>query len=98
MCSSTDDPASGYNPLQQIKFADGTTSGIPGRYRRPSHDSALRADNAISGTVNDDTVTGQAGNDTLSGNGGNDTLNWWSGYDDNSYGENRQRHAGWRGG
>ncbi len=79
---ASDDPYSlGYNPVQQIKFADGLTwdfltvlsklfSGTPG------DDNLLDTVwiNAISGGLGNDFLDGAGGNDTLSGGGGNDTL------------------------
>jgi trimeric autotransporter adhesin len=79
---ASDDPYSlGYNPVQQIKFADGLTwdfltvlsklfSGTPG------DDKLLDTVwiNAISGGLGNDFLDGAGGNDTLSGGGGNDTL------------------------
>ena len=78
----SNDPYSfGYNPVQQIKFADGLTwdfltvlsklfSGTPG------DDNLLDTVwiNALSGGLGNDFLDGAGGNDTLSGGAGNDTL------------------------
>jgi Ca2+-binding RTX toxin-like protein len=74
-----DNVTNAYNPLQQIKFADGTTWDL----------AAIQAklfsgtDNAdtINGTLNADTINGLGGNDTLYGRAGNDTLDGGTGND-----------------
>jgi Ca2+-binding RTX toxin-like protein len=58
-----DDPANAYNPVQQVKFADGTL-----------WNTATLATKALTGTANDDILTGLVGNDILNGGDGNDTL------------------------
>ncbi|MBK6402432.1 MAG: hypothetical protein IPF74_11035 [Rhodocyclaceae bacterium] len=79
-----DDPATTYSPIQQVKFADGTT-----------WDTATLTAKVMASTPGNDTLTGLAINDTLDGGDGNDTIYGRAGDDtltggtgnDNLYGE-----------
>ncbi|MES2675307.1 MAG: calcium-binding protein, partial [Pseudomonadota bacterium] len=70
---NSDELANAYNPIQQVKFADGTTWDIAFLATKV-FEGTVGNDN-ISGTKNADTITGGLGNDTVSGMAGNDTLN-----------------------
>ena len=74
-----DNPANAYNPLQQIRFADGTTWNLAEIQAR----LYAGTDNAetLNGTLNADTINGQGGADYLYGKGGNDTLDGGAGTD-----------------
>ncbi|WP_322784566.1 calcium-binding protein, partial [Verminephrobacter aporrectodeae] len=63
-------PYGAYNPVQQFKFADGTTWNM-----------VAILDRLFSGTSVADTLTGTPGNDTLSGGAGNDDLRGLAGDD-----------------
>lgn len=70
-----------YNPVQQIKFADGLTWDFTAILNRlfsgtPADDNLLgtAGHNIISGGLGNDILDGAYGNDTLRGGGGNDTL------------------------
>ena len=74
-----DDQFNGFNPLQQIKFADGTTwnmAAIMAKYL-----GGTAGADSIAGTVYADLISGQAGDDTLMGGAGNDTLDGGAGND-----------------
>ncbi|MEJ6486263.1 calcium-binding protein, partial [Nostoc punctiforme UO1] len=75
----TDNPANQYNPLQQIKFADGTTWDIATILTKLF--SGTEGGDGLNGTINDDIINGAGGNDALSGRAGNDTLNGGDGND-----------------
>jgi len=79
-----DDPANTSNPLQQIKFADGTTWSLADITTKLL--AGTEAAETISGTLGADTLTGLGGNDTLFGKGGDDTLEGGAG-DDILFGE-----------
>ena len=68
----TDNPANSYNPLQQIKFADGTIWNLS-TITAKAFIGTAQADTMF-GTINNDVLTGAAGIDILNGNAGNDTL------------------------
>ncbi|MDN6870642.1 calcium-binding protein [Aeromonas caviae] len=75
-------PDNDYNPLQQIKFADGSfwdlTTILAKIYEgSPAADTITGtiANDIISGADGDDTLYGRNGDDTLNGGAGNDTLN-----------------------
>jgi Ca2+-binding RTX toxin-like protein len=74
-----DDPANVYNPVQQVRFDDGTV------WNTATILSAIFAGTAaadnITGTTAADVINGQAGNDTLSGSGGDDVLDGGTGAD-----------------
>ncbi|MCW5322943.1 calcium-binding protein [Verminephrobacter aporrectodeae subsp. tuberculatae] len=77
----TDDPANAYNPIQQVRFANGTTwdinalkSKVPGGTAATNNIVGTAAADRIVGTAADDTISGQAGADTIYGQDGNDTL------------------------
>lgn len=72
-------PASSYNPLQQINFADGTKWNISAILSR-LYTGTDSADGFI-GTVNADVINGFGGGDYLYGGGGNDSLNGGAGVD-----------------
>ena len=77
----SDDPANAYNPLQQVKFSDGTswdiatvkTKAITGNDTAQTLTGYTGAD-TIDALGGNDTVYGQAGNDTLDGGAGEDQL------------------------
>ncbi len=79
-----DDPANTSNPLQQIKFADGTTWSLADIMAKLL--AGTEGAETISGTLGADTLTGLGGNDVLYGKGGDDTLDGGTG-DDILYGE-----------
>jgi Ca2+-binding RTX toxin-like protein len=70
--------ASVYNPMQQLRFADGTAWDLAGITARLE---VAPATTAIDGTNLADTLTGTAANETLNGLGGNDTLAGGAGTD-----------------
>ncbi|OHX35831.1 hypothetical protein BJL95_22590 [Methylomonas sp. LWB] len=67
-----DSSANSYNPLQQIRFANGTVWGLADIETRLLAGS--NADDLLNGTIGADIISGQAGDDILYGKGGNDTL------------------------
>ncbi|SMB25561.1 RTX family calcium-binding cytotoxins and bacteriocins (fragment) [Sterolibacterium denitrificans] len=83
---SSDNPASAYNPVQQVRFDDGTSWDIDAIKARlfagtDGHDT-LRGtvgNDLIYGGLGNDTLDGAAGNDILQGGLGNDTLSDSSG-------------------
>jgi Ca2+-binding RTX toxin-like protein len=79
-----DDPANPYNPVQQIKFADGTTWDLAAIKAKVFEGTP--ADDGIVGTVAADAIFGQAGADSLYGRDGDDQLNGGAG-DDGLYGD-----------
>ncbi|MCE4558125.1 hypothetical protein LXT13_27455, partial [Pelomonas sp. P8] len=80
----SEDPATGYNQLQQVKFADGTTWNIAQLVTLMNAGSS--ANDALRGTNGVDVMTGGRGNDSLEGRGGNDQLSGGDG-NDALYGE-----------
>ncbi|MDD5366144.1 MAG: calcium-binding protein [Gallionellaceae bacterium] len=76
---SSDDPANTYNPLQQIRFADGTVWSLADIVTRML--SGTGGNDSLVGTVWADTINGGAGSDTLDGRVGNDTLDGGQGDD-----------------
>jgi Ca2+-binding RTX toxin-like protein len=80
-----DNPLNSYNPLQQIKFADGTTWDTAGILAQVF--AGTSGADITTGTTAADTINGQGGNDTLYGRDGNDTLQGGEG-NDTLYGEN----------
>ncbi|SHM89259.1 calcium-binding protein [Rhizobacter sp. OV335] len=74
-----DDTGNGYNPLQEIKFDDGTSLSVAGilaqLYKGSSSADTLR------GTAGADTITALAGNDTIDGRGGDDRIEGGAGND-----------------
>lgn len=68
-----------YNPLQQIKFADGTTWGLTDILGKLFAGTANAE--TIGGTLNADTINGLAGLDYLYGRAGNDLLDGGAGVD-----------------
>ncbi|NHZ62181.1 calcium-binding protein [Massilia genomosp. 1] len=74
-----DDTANAGNPLQEIRFADGTVWNLA------KMESVLYAGTSgaeeISGTVKADVISGQGGNDTINGKAGNDTIRGGGGDD-----------------
>ncbi|MDQ1920016.1 beta strand repeat-containing protein [Massilia pseudoviolaceinigra] len=74
-----DDPGNIGNPLQQIRFNDGTTWNVASILA--SLHTGTSASDSIAGTVLADTISGFAGADQLDGKGGNDTLDGGSGND-----------------
>lgn len=74
-----DDPTNGYNPLQQIRFSDGTAWSLQDIVNRVL--ACTDGDDIRTGTAWADTISGQAGNDTLDGHGGDDVLEGSQGND-----------------
>ena len=67
-------PGNYYNPVQQVRFANGTVWGLTelttlGLQGTTGHDS-------LTGTTGNDTFGGSAGNDTLDGGDGDDTYHF----------------------
>ena len=73
------DPANGYNPVQQFRFADGTTWNIATILTNLF--AGTSGNDQLNGTLGNDFINGGAGNDTLSGASGNDSLNGGNGND-----------------
>ncbi|MGE8220197.1 MAG: calcium-binding protein [Stenotrophomonas acidaminiphila] len=73
------DPGNTLNPVQQVRFVDGTVWSIEDVVSRLF--AGTPGDDLVEGTFADDTINGGAGNDTLFGFMGNDTLNGGSGND-----------------
>lgn len=71
--------AAALNPLQQVRFADGTIWSWADVLARAF--IGTDASESLQGTNGADTMIGGAGNDTLSGNGGNDVLDGGTGTD-----------------
>jgi Ca2+-binding RTX toxin-like protein len=69
----SDNPANSVNPLQQVKFADGTVWNTAAILARLFAGTA--GVDTLAGTIGADVINGQAGADTLYGRGGNDRLN-----------------------
>jgi len=83
-----DDAANLWNPMQQIRFDDGTTWGLDAIQTRlfagTNAADTVRgsvANDTLSGGVGDDNLNGAAGNDILLGGQGNDSLYGESGDD-----------------
>jgi Ca2+-binding RTX toxin-like protein len=74
-----DNTANAYNPLQQIKFSDGTVWNLSAILTRVFAGTAGVDDTY--GTLNAETINGQSGNDALYGRAGNDTLDGGAGDD-----------------
>lgn len=77
-----------YSPLQQVRFADGTTWDIAGikakLFEGTSGDDILRGTSAadtIRGGLGNDTINGATGDDSIDGGSGNDLLYGESGAD-----------------
>lgn len=66
-----EDPWNAYNPLQLVRFADGTEWNLRALIDRAMTGSA--AADQLLGTRHDDTIEGGAGDDRLDGGDGNDT-------------------------
>lgn len=75
-----DNPANTSNPLQQIKFFDGTTWGQSEILARLYGGTV--ANDTLNGTVSNDTIKGMEGADILIGKAGNDLLDGGAGGDD----------------
>ncbi|RMH90943.1 hypothetical protein EBB59_09205 [Lysobacter pythonis] len=73
------DPANVLNPLQQVRFADGTLWSVQDLMGRLF--AGTVGDDLIEGTRADDVIRGGAGNDTLIGMAGDDTLHGGAGDD-----------------
>ena len=74
-----DNPASAFNPIQQVQFADGTSWDLA-TLTAKAFEGTTEADN-IRGTLNADTINGRAGDDTLDGGAGDDLLQGGAGKD-----------------
>lgn len=73
------DPFNTRNPLQAIKFEDGTTWGVQTILSKLY--AGTDAADIINGTSKGELITGGAGNDSLDGGSGRDTLHGGSGND-----------------
>jgi Ca2+-binding RTX toxin-like protein len=80
--------SSGYNPVQQIRFADGTTWDLATLTSKALSGTSgndtflgLNSDDALYGLEGSDTINGQGGNDTLDGGAGTDSLTGGTGND-----------------
>jgi Ca2+-binding RTX toxin-like protein len=69
---SGDDPSNASNPLQQVRFADGTTWDISTILAKVF--TGTTGNDTLTGTLVAETLDGAAGNDTIDGRGGDDTL------------------------
>ena len=66
------DNPGGFNPVQQMRFADGTVWSTTNILTRLYAGTA--GTDTLAGTIGNDTINGAAGDDTLGGRDGNDTL------------------------
>ncbi len=73
------DPQNLSNPVQQVRFDDGTTWGIDALVARAM--TGGTGDDSLMGTVAADVIVGNAGNDSLYGRGGDDVLEGGEGHD-----------------
>lgn len=73
------DPNNALNPVQQVRFSDGTIWTVQDVLNRLF--AGTSGDDSVEGTVVDDIINGGQGNDTLLGMSGNDTLNGGAGND-----------------
>ena len=73
------DPNNALNPVQQVRFSDGTIWNVQDVLSRLF--AGTSGDDSVEGTVVDDIINGGQGNDTLLGMSGNDTLNGGAGND-----------------
>ncbi|MGX5728861.1 calcium-binding protein, partial [Metapseudomonas otitidis] len=87
-------PSNSYNPLQQVRFSDGTTWDIEAIKNRALTGSAgndkllgTREADLIAGGAGDDILYGMLGNDTLDGGAGNDILDGGDGDDTYLFGK-----------
>lgn len=74
-----DDVRNTQNPLQQIRFADGTSWNLDEIVARLH--AGTSANDTLGGTVNNDIISGQGGNDKLYGRAGDDILDGGAGND-----------------
>ena len=80
----SENPRGPYNPVQQVKFADGTTWSIDAILAQLY--AVTSGNDSTRGTVAADVISGQDGNDSLYGGDGDDTLLGGRG-NDGLYGE-----------
>ncbi|WP_267876779.1 calcium-binding protein [Massilia aquatica] len=73
------DPSLPYNPVQEVKFADGTTWNLDAM-QAALYTGTKDADR-LEGTVKGELITGQGGNDWIDGKGGDDTIDGGLGND-----------------
>ncbi len=73
------DPQNLSNPVQQVRFDDGTTWDIDALVARAM--TGGPGDDSLMGTVAADVIVGNAGNDSLYGRGGDDVLEGGAGHD-----------------
>jgi len=76
---SGDNPNTGYNQLQQVKFDDGTVWSIATLLAALGQGTAT--EDTLRGTTGADTLSGGRGSDSLYGGAGDDRLNGGEGYD-----------------
>ncbi len=74
-----DDPATGYNPVQQVQFSDGTVWSAADVVARMLVGTA--GPDTLVGTLNDDVIAGGDGNDSVNGRDGHDSLSGGAGDD-----------------
>ena len=84
----SDNPAAFYNPVQLVKFSDGSSWDIAALVSKAMAGddteqilTGLTGDDVINALGGDDKVNGQAGHDTLDGGSGNDLLGGGEGND-----------------
>ncbi len=98
----SDTPANPYNPVQQVRFADGTVWGhaellarLSGGTNGPDVITGGSGPDVIDGRGGNDVLRGQQGDDVLSGGDGNDELYGDAGHDTLDGGAGNDRlHAG----
>jgi len=98
----SDTPGNPYNPIQQVRFADGTVWGhaellarLSGGTNGPDVITGGNGPDVIDGRGGNDVLRGQQGDDVLSGGDGNDDLYGDAGHDTLDGGAGNDRlHAG----
>ncbi len=76
---SQNDPGLAYNPVQEVKFADGTIWNLAAM--QAALYAGTKDDDRLEGTVKGELITGQGGNDWIDGKGGDDTIDGGAGDD-----------------
>ncbi|NHZ96696.1 calcium-binding protein [Massilia sp. CCM 8734] len=76
---SQNDPALPYNPVQEVKFADGTTWNLAAM--QAALYAGTKDADRLEGTVKGELISGQGGNDWIDGKGGDDTIDGGTGND-----------------
>jgi hypothetical protein len=75
----SDNPSDAYNPIQQVKFADGTAWNLDLIKNRAF--SGTRGNDILRGTTTNDMLSGGPGDDSINGLAGNDVLEGGAGND-----------------